>query len=85
MYFSGHDHIAEHLTYNGVDYFVAGGGALTGDAEGSSNAKVDKSKSKLIIIFLLFFSGLCHYYCSSVCSLSVCLFFSILFNVMRYA
>ena len=31
IYFSGHDHIAEHLQYGGVDYFIAGGGALTGD------------------------------------------------------
>ena len=38
IYFSGHDHIAEHLQYDGVDYFIAGGGALTGDEEQESVA-----------------------------------------------
>ena len=28
-YFSGHDHISEHLKYNGIEYFVAGAASLT--------------------------------------------------------
>ena len=35
---SGHDHISEHLSHNGVHYLVAGAGALTDKAGGESAA-----------------------------------------------
>ena len=28
-YFSGHDHLAQHLQINQINYFISGGGALT--------------------------------------------------------
>lgn len=38
-YFSGHDHISEHLEYNGIAYFVAGAASLT-DKVGAVDSSV---------------------------------------------
>lgn len=39
-YFSGHDHMSEHLQRNGVDYFVAGAGAMTDTARRTSKGQL---------------------------------------------
>lgn len=40
-YICGHDHISEHLQYNGIEYFVVGAGSMT------DNLKVDSQASLL--------------------------------------
>lgn len=37
-YFSGHDHISQHLQHNGIDYFISGAGCMTDGMGSGSNA-----------------------------------------------
>lgn len=40
-YIAGHDHISEHLQYQGIEYFIAGAGALTDSLNSKCTSEAD--------------------------------------------